>query len=243
MQNVEGFHASMTNSLLSRPLTIAVLLFACLASIANPRNTTAQDSTHQSVGQLAVNTVLKQVALDPAVHAPKTGKRIPANGAWSIAKEPPSSCPQESRCETVLYTVPEADVTCQWTVALDSNNEGTILDQNADASRYMVHVLRQDQVRALVLSRKEPEYPPAAILAHIDGEILLRVTVSASGKSEKVDVVSTSNPMFGPTAIDAANQWTFKPLLIGNQPVRFQTALKFTFTTHGPGSADVTSTP
>jgi TonB family protein len=233
----------MTNYLLSRPLTISILLFTCLASIASPRNTTAQDSTHQSIGQLAVNTVLRQVALDPTVHAPKTGKRIPTNGAWSIAKEPPLSCPQENRCETVLYTVPEADVTCQWTVAVDSNNEGTILDQNADASRYMVRVLRQDQAKALVLSRKEPEYPQVAILAHMDGEILMRVTVSTSGKSEKVDIVSTSNPLFGPTAIDAANRWTFKPLLIGSQPVRFQTTLKFTFTTHGPGSTDVTSTP
>jgi TonB family protein len=233
----------MIKSLLSRPLAVAMLFIACLTSIATPRNITAQDATQQSVGQVAINAILKQEALDPTVHAPKTGKRLPANGLWSVAKEPPPSCPQESRCVTVVYKVPEADVLCQWVVALDSNNEGTILDQNADASRYMVRVLRQDQAKALVLSRKEPDYPPVAILAHMDGEILLRVSVSTLGKSEKVDVVSASNPLFGPTAIDAAKQWTFKPLLVGSQASRFQTALKFVFVTHGPGSADVTSTP
>jgi len=233
----------MIKSLRSRPLAVAMLFVACLTSVATPRNITAQDATQQSVGQVAINAILKQVALDPTAHTPKTGKRLPANGSWSIAKEPTPSCPQESRCVTVVYKVPEADVSCQWVVALDSNNEGTILDQNADASHYMVRTLPQDQAKAFVLSRKEPDYPPVAIMAHMDGEIVLRVSVSTSGKSEKVDIVSASNPVFGPTAIDAAKQWTFRPLLVGSQPSRFQTALKFVFVTHGPGSTNVTSTP
>jgi len=221
----------MIKSLRSRPLAVAILFIACLISLANPQNITPQDPTLQSVGQLAINAVLKQVALDPTVHAPKTGKRLPANGLWSVAKQPPP------------YSVPEADVSCQWFVALSSNNEGTILDQNPDASRYLVRVLRQDQAKALVLSRKEPDYPPVAILAHMEGEILLRVSISTSGKPVQVDIVSASNPLFGATATDAAKQWTFKPLLVGTQAIRFQTALKFVFVTHGPGSADVTSTP
>ena len=233
----------MIKSLRSRPLAVAMLFVACLTSVATPRNITAQDATQQSVGQVAINAILKQVALDPTAHTPKTGKRLPANGSWSIAKEPTPSCPQESRCVTVVYKVPEADVSCQWFVALSSNNEGTILDQNPDASRYLVRVLRQDQAKALVLSRKEPDYPPVAILAHMEGEILLRVSISTSGKPVQVDIVSASNPLFGATATDAAKQWTFKPLLVGTQAIRFQTALKFVFVTHGPGSADVTSTP
>jgi TonB family protein len=77
----------------------------------------------------------------------------------------------------------------------------------------------------------------------MEGEILLRVSISTSGKPVQVDIVSASNPLFGATATDAAKQWTFKPLLVGTQAIRFQTALKFVFVTHGPGSADVTSTP
>lgn len=232
----------MINSLLLRPLTAAMLFIACLATTTLPRNTTAQNPTQQSIGQRAVDAVLKQVALDPTVHTQKTGKRLSANGSWSVAKEPPPSCPQESRCATVLYKVPEADVLCEWIVALGSNNEDTILDQNADASRYMVRTLSQDQAKAFVLSRKEPAYPPAAILAHMSGEVIVRLSVSTSGIPEKADIVSAP-VMFRPAAWDAAMGWTFKPLMVGPQPIRFQTTLKFDFDTTGPGSATVTSTP
>ena len=230
----------MISSIFSRPLAVAMFSLFSLVSVALPGDAPAQEPALQSFGQSAVNAVLKQEALDPSVHVPSTRKSLSTHGSWTVAKEPPPSCPQESHCATVFYKVPEADVSCQWTVALNSNNEGTILDQNADASRYMVRTLPQDQAKALVLSRKEPAFPGLANLSHMSGEVIVRLSVSTSGKPEKAAVVSASNPVFGPPASDAALGWKFKPLMVGAQAVRFQTALKFTFDS---GSATVTSTP
>lgn len=227
----------------SRPLAVAMFSVSCLVSVALPKNTTAQEPTQQSLVQRAVDAVLKQVSLDTTVLAPKTGKPISANGSWSIAKDPPPSCPLDSQCATVFYKVPEADVLCQWIVALSSNDEATILDQNADASRYTVRTLSQDQAKTFVLSRKEPAYPPIGIVAHMGGEVIVRLSVSTSGKPEKADIVSASNAMFRRTASDAAMGWKFKPLMVGTQAIRFVTTLKFVFVTSGPGSASVTSMP
>lgn len=225
-----------------RRTILSICFIACVGSIASPLNSSAQDSTQPSVGHQAVEAVLKQVSVDPTALVPKTGKFLSTSGSWSIAKDPPASCPQGSQCVTVFYKVPDDDVICEWVVDLSPNHGDMILDQNEDASHYMIRKLSLDQAEAQVLSRKQPVYPPIAIAAAVKGEVVVRVFVATTGIPTTVR--ATSGPaMLQGAAIEAARGWTFKPLMAGNRPIGFQTDIIFDFATAGVGRADVKSKP
>ncbi|WP_158793489.1 hypothetical protein [Granulicella sp. L60] len=63
------------------------IFYFCMVITALPMRLFAEDSAQPTVGQKAVSAVLKQVTIDPTALAPKTGKPLPADGAWSIGKE------------------------------------------------------------------------------------------------------------------------------------------------------------
>jgi TonB family protein len=227
-----------------RPLVCVVISLAGFVSSAISQQTqTAEPSPQQSVGQRAVNIVLKQVTLDPTALAPKTGKPLPIDGAWSVGKEAPISCPQESQCVTVFYRVPEDDVLCQWVIDLSGTNNGVILEQNEDASRYLIRKVSLDQAAKLVLTRKQPIYPPIAMAAHVQGPVVLRLFISDAGTVDKAIIVSGPE-MLRASAIDAAKKWAFQPLETGKTSTRFETEVTFDFKTMGPGSTSkITSKP
>ncbi len=200
---------------------------------------TSEPSAQQSVGQRAVAAVLKQVTLSSTVLAPRTGKPLPNNGAWSTSKETSASCPPEGQCVTVFYRVADDDVSCEWVVDLNGGNGGSIVNQNADASRYLIRKIPLDQLTALVLERKQPEYPPIARAAHVQGEVVLRVFVSDTGSVENTFVVSGPE-MLRSSAIDGVKKWKFKPLKTGETSTRFETDVTFDFSMKG---LSVTSKP
>jgi TonB family protein len=219
--------------------------FVCATSPLVSQETKADQSTGlQSAGQQAIGVVLKQSVLDPTALVQTTGKPLPANGAWSIGKEAPASCPQTTdTCVRIFYKVPEDAVTCEWVVLLiGDGSDGTILEQNEDASRYLVRRSPSAQAADSVITRKQAVYPPIAAAAHVQGEVALTVFVSGEGTVEKVFVIRGPEMLRG-SAIAAAKEWTFKPLMAGKQAVRFETDVTFDFKTSGPGAGSVTSKP
>ena len=223
-------------------------IFLCLVSlmtvsIASSQQSTAASSQQQPVGQRAVQVVLQQSAIDPTVLVQKTGQPVPANGQWSVGKEAPTGCPQPDTCVRIFYRVPEAEVSCQWTVALNGDgSSGVILDENEDAARYLLRKVPPSDAGALVVTRKQPIYPPIAAAAHVQGPVVLRIFVSNSGVVERALIVSGPE-MLRATSIDAAKQWVFRPPMAGTEAVRFQTDVTFDFKTSGLSSSRVTSKP
>jgi len=57
-------------------------------------------------------------------------------------------------------------------------------------------------------NRVEPEYPPTLRHLHIGGTVRLRVTISANGQVEKVELLG-GNPILAETAIAAVKQWEY----------------------------------
>jgi TonB family protein len=225
--------------------------FVCLmAAFAGPisapalqETQTAPPSPQQTMGQQAVHVLLKQVALDSTAVVQKTGTALPSNGAWSVGKEAPASCPQGNTCVQVFYRVAEDDVSCEWVVALNGDgSDGTILEQNEDAARYLMRKVSLSQAETLVVTKKRPVYPPIAAAAHVQGPVVLRALVSNSGVVEQVFIVSGPE-MLRASAVNAVKGWVFKPLTTGQEPVRFETDVTFDFKTMGPGSGSVTSKP
>jgi TonB family protein len=92
-------------------------------------------------------------------------------------------------------------------------------------------------------TRKQPTYPSIAAAAHVSGSVVVRAVVSSSGVVEKALIVSGPETLRS-SSIDAIHGWSFKPLLAGTEPVRFETDVAFDYRTMGPSSSGrVTSNP
>jgi TonB family protein len=62
------------------------------------------------------------------------------------------------------------------------------------------------------LVRINPEYPPAALAAKLEGEVNLRFTITAAGTVTDVAVVSSTTPEFEEPAIAALSRWRYQAL-------------------------------
>ncbi len=79
-----------------------------------------------------------------------------------------------------------------------------------------------------ILKKIDPEYPPLAKAARIQGKVLLKATVSKDGDVTGVNVVS-GHPMLAPSAIEAVKKWKYKPFLVDGQPVAVKTEIEVPF--------------
>lgn len=221
----------------------AMMFFAVSASIAQ-QSSGAPQSGLQAAGQQAIAALLKLVVINPMVMVESTGKPLPANGSWSVGKEAPASCPQTTdTCVRILYRVPDAHVSCEWVVQLvGDGSDGIILEQNEDATRYLLRNISAAQVANLVATRKQPSYPPIAMAARVGGIVVVRVFVTNTGAVEKAFILSGPE-MLRASAMGALKKWTFKPFLVGTKAVPFETEVTFEFRTFGPGSGTVKSKP
>jgi TonB family protein len=202
------------------------------------------ESSSASTGQQAVSVVLKHYTVNPLAREQQTQQPLSRDGSWAIGKTTPVSCPKtQETCLEVLYEIPAESVRCSWVVLLNGNSsDGTFLDENDDAERYMLRVVSQDEALALIDSRKSPAFPPIAIMAHVSGSVVMDVLVGESGKVQKVTVVS-GPAMEQEAALEAAKGWRFKPLVIGARTIPYAVQLMFTFQSQGPGNYSVKMAP
>jgi TonB family protein len=222
---------------------LAMLVLLVLPSVGQQTQDSAAIALQNS-GQQAVAALLKQVGLDPTALVESTGKPLPANGNWSIGKNVPAECPQTTDgCFLILYSVPDQKVSCGWVVRLTGGgSSGIILNQNEDASRYLLRRLPTSQAADMLVTKKKPIYPPIAAAAHVKGQVLVKIFVSPEGAVQKAFVVS-GPAMLQTSSMDAAKGYVFKPLIVGKKAVRFETDVTFDFTTFGPSSSFVSSKP
>ena len=88
-----------------------------------------------------------------------------------------------------------------------------------------------DDVRTLglaVLRRVDPVYPDFARHAHIQGAVVLLMTVDERGVPVQVQIME-GHPVFHEAAVQAARQWRFEPARLEGRPVSasFRLTLKF----------------
>jgi len=83
------------------------------------------------------------------------------------------------------------------------------------------------QAPALV-ERVEPEYPPIAIQAQVQGIVILEAVVGHNGRVEDVRVLR-SIPLLDKAAITAVRQWRYSPLLLNGTPERFVLTVTVSF--------------
>jgi periplasmic protein TonB len=84
----------------------------------------------------------------------------------------------------------------------------------------------------LLLRKVNPNYPPLARQARIQGTVILQAEISKTGDIQNLRLVS-GHPMLAPAAIEAVKQWKYKPYLLNGEPVEVETTVQVNFTLAG----------
>ncbi|HYK87275.1 MAG TPA: energy transducer TonB [Acidobacteriota bacterium] len=69
-----------------------------------------------------------------------------------------------------------------------------------------------------LIRRIEPEYPPMARMARVQGKVILQVIVDEEGNVTEVKVLE-GNPLLNDGAVRAVRQWKYSPTLLNGEPV------------------------
>jgi TonB family protein len=80
----------------------------------------------------------------------------------------------------------------------------------------------------LLVSKVNPDYPPLARQARIQGVVILKALIGKTGDVENLELVS-GHPMLAPAAIRAVKQWKYKPFLMNGEPVAVETKVQVNF--------------
>jgi len=79
-----------------------------------------------------------------------------------------------------------------------------------------------------LLNRIDPEYPRAARIAHVSGDVVLQVLIDKQCRVEEVKATS-GHPLLVQSAVEAVRQWRYQPYVVGNEAIAVQglVVLKF----------------
>ncbi|HXY07995.1 MAG TPA: energy transducer TonB [Terriglobales bacterium] len=90
----------------------------------------------------------------------------------------------------------------------------------------------QGVTQGLLIRKVQPNYPPLARQARIQGTVLLAAEISKDGTIENLHLIS-GHPMLAPAAIEAVKQWKYKPYILNGEPVEVETQITVNFTLSG----------
>jgi TonB family protein len=74
----------------------------------------------------------------------------------------------------------------------------------------------------------EPVYPTEALKNHVSGEVVLHATIGEKGGVEALRVIS-GPALLQQAALDSVRQWTYRPYLLNERPVKFETTINVDF--------------
>ncbi|HEY7095528.1 MAG TPA: TonB family protein [Terriglobales bacterium] len=86
--------------------------------------------------------------------------------------------------------------------------------------------------QGLLVRKVQPNYPPLARQARIQGQVVLQAEISKDGSIENLHLIS-GHPMLAPAAIDAVKQWKYKPYFLNGEPVEVETQITVIFSLSG----------
>src|SRR5213082_1494162 len=90
----------------------------------------------------------------------------------------------------------------------------------------------QGVTQGLLIRKVQPNYPPLARQARIQGQVVLQAEISKDGSIENLRLIS-GHPMLAPSAIEAVKQWRYKPYYLNGEPVEVETQITVIFSLSG----------
>src|SRR5262249_27571600 len=90
---------------------------------------------------------------------------------------------------------------------------------NGSSSAIQVSPADADKI---LIERIVPQYPEAGIANQIQNNEILNLQIDEQGNIADAQIKS-GHPLFGPASLDAVKQWKYRPYLVNDSPVRFET--------------------
>ena len=79
-----------------------------------------------------------------------------------------------------------------------------------------------------LLHRDEPEYPPVAKVAGVEGVVVMRVLIDRSGATQETEVV-WGHPALRNAALESLKNWRWEPIKVDGEAVPASTTVTFNF--------------
>jgi periplasmic protein TonB len=81
---------------------------------------------------------------------------------------------------------------------------------------------------ALLVNKVQPVYPPLARQTRISGTVRLHAIIGKDGGVQQLEVIS-GHPLLVRAALDAVQQWRYRPTLLNGEPVEVDTTIDVIF--------------
>ncbi len=83
-----------------------------------------------------------------------------------------------------------------------------------------------------MIHRAEPAYPALARTARIQGAVELQAVIGKEGRIERLQVLR-GHPMLVKAAVEAVQQWRYRPYILNGEPVEVETHVTVNFSLTG----------
>ena len=186
--------------------------------------TSAPLTTAPAPGERPANPPVSSRAPGPAPAASKPSK--------AAQKTPPKPAPPTIIKQPLPGPVPLTSALPE----LPSETSATVAqpDQGAPAAAPASQPLpqrarvAQGVAQAGLISKVDPEYPPVARMARVQGSVVLHAIIGTDGTVQHLQVVS-GNPLLVGPALNAVKNWRYRPYLVDGQPVEVETTVTVNF--------------
>jgi protein TonB len=139
-----------------------------------------------------------------------------------LPQEPPVVVDQFTpQCETCNDpTAPSGPGTKDGLDSGDSNATGSGFAEVGIQLEDVPKVMTPEMSQPVLITRLEPEYPRAALIARAQGVVVLEAIITKTGTVEQIKTLRSENAALEKAAIKAVLQWKYRPAMINNQPVK-----------------------
>ena len=83
-----------------------------------------------------------------------------------------------------------------------------------------------------LIHQVEPVYPPLARAARVQGTVELHALITTQGTIEKLQVLR-GHPLLVKAAVDAVDEWRYRPYVLNGEPVEVETDVTVKFSLSG----------
>lgn len=87
----------------------------------------------------------------------------------------------------------------------------------------------------VIVRKREPEFPKLALVAHIQGSVILKAIIRKDGTVGEIEILRSNRPNMGfeEAAVDSLRQWLYLPAFLGKEPVAIHFTVLTEFGTGG----------
>jgi len=81
---------------------------------------------------------------------------------------------------------------------------------------------------SLAIDRPAPEYPQMARIAHVTGDVILKITIGRNGEVTNIAVVQ-GHPILVNSAINAVKKWKYRPYVLNGEAIEVDCTVKIQY--------------